>query len=114
MPTTVEVLSAVLWSPVTEGAGDVWVLETASCSFKDDLEPFLVDFTEEVDDLFSTFMDIWEASFSCEAFLSRFLEDLSVFRERLEAFWSIGDCAVSVSATSADEDKSPSVDVSNV
>ncbi len=83
MPTADEVLFAVLWSPVTEGAGDVWVLGTASCSFKDDLEPFLVDFTEAVDDLFS-------------------------------AFWSIGDCAVTVSATSANEDKSPLVDVSNV
>ncbi len=101
----------MLWSPVTEGASDAWVLETASPSFKDKLEPFPADFTEAVDDLFSTFMDTWEA---CEDFLSRFLEDPSVVSERLEAFSSVGDCAVSVSATLADEDESPLVDVSDV
>ncbi len=90
------------------------MLGTASPSFKDNLEPFLVDFTEAVDDLFSTFMDTWEACFSSEAFLSRFLKEPSVVSEQLEAFSSVGDCAVSVSATPADGDKSPLVDVSEV
>ncbi len=114
MPTTAEVLSAVLWSPVTEGAGD---LQVASCSFKDKLESFLVDFTEAVEDLFSSFMDSWEtsfSSFSCEGFLSSFLEDPSVVSELLEALLSAGECVVSVSSTPADEDKSPLVDISEV